>query len=292
MRGITTSLLALGLAAAAPAAAIAQSKNEQPTKADAQAEPSEKEVAAMMQSIFKVEPLTAEQQSRLPQAQKLIARIMPPGTMGKMLGGMYDKLVGPIMKMAGDASASDAARELGVEAEELELEDEEAARILAILDPVWKERQEAEMAAMQRAMSAVMTAMEPGMRKGMSEAYAIAFTSAELTDIDRFFATPSGATYAAKSYALASDPRLMAAAMEGLPQMMAQFKTMEEETKAASAKFPPRRGYADLTPAQREEIAKLTGLQQGTIREGMERASAERAKKQSLEDYVEDIRDE
>lgn len=188
-------------------------------------------------------------------------------------------MLGPIMAMAGEASASDVARELGVEVEDLTLEDDEAARIVAILDPVWKERQEAEMAAIQRTMSTVMTAMEPGMRKGMAEAYAIAFSAAELADIDRFFATPSGATYAEKSYALASDPRLMAAAMEGLPQMMAQFKAMEEEAKAASAKFPPRRGYADLTSAQREEITRLTGLQQGAIREGMDRAAAERAKK-------------
>lgn len=281
-----TGLLTLSLAAAVPTAAEAgQTTNEQTTsKAESQGEPSEQEVAAIMQSIFKVEPLSAEQQARLPQAQKLIARIMPPGTMGKMLGGMYDKLLGPVMAMAGEASSSDVARELGVTGEELELADGEAARIIAILDPVWKERQEAEMAAMQRAMSTVMTALEPGMRKGMAEAYAIAFTASELTDIDRFFATPSGASYAEKSYALASDPRLIATAMEGLPQMMAQFKTMEEETKAASAKFPPRRGYADLTPAQRAEIARLTGLQQGAIREGMDRAAAERAKKDAGSD--------
>lgn len=275
MRGTTTGLLALGLAAMVPTAANAgQAKNETTASRE---EPSEAEVADLMKAMFKVEPLTAEQQARLPQAEKLIARIMPPGTMGKMMGGMYDKLLGPIMAMAGEASSSDVARELGVDAEELELEDGEAARIVAILDPVWKERQEAEMAAMQRAMSSVMTAMEPGMRKGMSEAYAIAFTAAELTDIDRFFATPSGATYAEKSYALASDPRLMAAAMEGLPQMMAQFKTMEEEAKAASAKFPPRRSYGDLSAGQRQEIARLTGLGQDTIREGMDRVAAERA---------------
>ena len=248
-----------------------------PAAKDAE-KPSEKDMAALMQAMFKVEPLTAEQSSRLPQAEKLVARIMPPGTMGQVMGGMYDKMLGPIMAMARQVSSGDIAHELGVDPETIDLDDEEAARIAAILDPMWKERREAEMAGVQRAMSSVMSAMEPGMRKGMAEAYAINFTATELADIDRFFTTPSGAAYARKSYALASDPRLIAASMEALPAMMAQMQAIKEEADAASAKFPPRRSFADLTPAQRAEIARITGLQQGAIREGMERAAAERSK--------------
>lgn len=266
------------IVAGAVAALMTLPAQAQAPDAPAAEKPAEQEAAAMMQALFKAEPLTAEQRTRLPQAEKLVARIMPPGTMSQVMGGMYDKLLGPIMAKAGEASSGDIARELGVDPDKLALEDDEAARLAAILDPAWKERREAEMAAVQRAMTTMMTAMEPGMRRGMAEAYAVSFTAAELADIDRFFATQTGAAYAKKSYALASDPRLVAASLEALPQMMAQMKAMEEEAKAASAKFPPRRAYADLTPAQRSEIAKLTGLQQGAIREGMERAAAERAK--------------
>lgn len=277
MRRLIAAFFAAGLIAAAPAAA--QDKNAKPS-----AQESGEAVAEMMRSMFKVEPLTAEQQARLPQAEKLVARIMPPGTMAQVMGGMFDKMLGPIMTMAGQASSSEVARELGVEAGDIQLENAEVARVAAILDPVWKERREAEMAAVQRMMGTVMTTMEPGMRKGMSEAYAINFTAAELADIERFFTTPSGATFARKSYALASDPRLIAASMEALPQMMAQMKVMEEEAKAATAGFPPRRSYADLTSAQRDEIARLTGLKQDAIREGMDRAAAERARKEAGED--------
>lgn len=282
MKGSIAALLGAGLMLLSVPAA-AQEKNAKPTEQE-----TGEAVAEMMKSMFKVEPLTTEQQTRLPQAQALVARIMPPGTMNQIMGGMFDKFLGPMMSMAGEASSSDVARELGVEGEELELEDEQAAQIAAILDPVWKERREAEMAAMQQAMSTVMTAMEPSMRKGMSEAYAIAFTSAEMTDIDRFFATPSGASFARKSYALASDPRILSASMESLPQMMAQFKVMEEDMKAVSAKFPARRSYADLSPAQRDEIAKATGLSQDEIEAGMARAEAERAKKEAGEDEADE----
>lgn len=276
MRIWIAALLSAGLLSAVPLSA--QEKNTPSAPAD---KPTGDEVAAMMRSMFKVEPLTAEQQARLPQAEALIARIMPPGTMNEIMGGMYDKLLGPIMEMAGEASSEDIARELGVDTDSFELEDAEAARIAAILDPVWKERREAETAAVQRAMSTVMTAMEPGMRKGMAEAYAVAFTSAEMADIEAFFITPSGASFARKSFALASDPRIIAASMEALPAMMAQMKAMEDAAKAATAKLPPRRGYADLTPAQRSEIARLTGLEPSVIREGMERAAAERAERET-----------
>ena len=70
--------------------------------------------------------------------------------------------------------------------------------------------------------------------------------------------------------------------MEALPAMMAQMKAMEDAVKTATAKLPPRRSYADLTPAQRTEIARLTGLEASAIREGMERAAAERAEKEAV----------
>lgn len=274
--------MALGLIVAALPLAAQEPASERKMTTRA-ADTSEKDVAAMMQAMFKLEPLNPDQQSRLPQAEKLIARIMPPGTMAQVMGGMYDKMLAPMMAMAGEPSSSEIAGELGVDPDDLDLEADEVARIAAILDPAWKERRKAETAAMQRAMTTAMTALEPGMRKGMAEAYAINFTSAELTDIDRFFSTPSGASFARKSYALASDPRLIAASIEGLPQLMAQMKAMEQDMKAAAAPFPPRRGYADLSAAQRDELARLTGLQQDAIREGMERVAAERAAKDQPE---------
>lgn len=242
----------------------------------------------MMKTLFQVEPLTPGQRALLPQAEAVVARIMPPGTMQDVMGGMYEKLLGPMMAMAGEPSSSEIARELGAEPDSIELDQAEAAEIAGLLDPAWKQRRELEGAAVQRAMTAAMSAMEPGMRKGLSEAYAANFTAAELSDIDRFFATPSGAAFARKSYALASDPRLMAAGMDGLPAMMGQMKAMEEEVRTATARLPARRGYADLTAPQRATIARLTGLGQGALREGMERAAAERVQKDAGAEWDED----
>lgn len=257
---------------------LAAQEDSPATEESQKADPGEEAVAAMM-AMFKAEPLTADQLARLPKAQALVARIMPPGTMDQMMGGMFDKMLGPMMALQAEPSSREIAEELGVEPEELELGDEDAAQAAAILDPAWKTRREREMAAVQKAVRVAMTAMEPAMRKGLAEAYAVAFTDTELNDIDAFFATPSGASYARKSYALASDPRIMAASFEAMPAMMAQMAVMEQEVKSATADLPPRRGYGDLSVAQRATLADLTGLSQDEIREGMAEAARKRAPK-------------
>lgn len=244
-------------------------------------EPSEADVMRMMQTLFQVEPLTAEQRARLPQAEAVIARMMPPGSLQQVMGGMFDKIMGPLGTLGSEVDSDTIAEELGSDEAAIDLSDEDAARIGAILDPARVQRQEAEMAATQKVMNAAMTAMEPGMRKGMAEAYAATFTTTELTDIEQFFTTPSGNAFATKSYALASDPRIMAAAMEGMPVMMAEMKAVEADIKAAQARLPARRSYADLSAQQRAEIARLTGLSQDAIEAGMARAEAKRVKADS-----------
>lgn len=282
MRTTTIALIA-GLAALAGQPALAAqdtpSKNTAAVSAPEgqDGEPSEADVMRMMQTLFQVEPLTAEQRARLPQAEAVIARMMPPGSLQQVMGGMFDKIMGPLGTLGSEVDSDTIAKELGAEEEAIDLSGEDAVRIGAILDPARAQRQEAEMAATQKVMKAAMTAMEPGMRKGMAEAYAATFTTIELTDIERFFTTPSGNAFATKSYALASDPRIMAAAMEGVPLMMTEMKAVEADIKATQARLPARRRYADLSAQQRAEIARLTGLNQDAIEAGMARAEAKRA---------------
>lgn len=262
-----TGLLAATLLLTSPLAA-------QPATNGAPGAKAEAEIAAGLAAMFKVDPLTAEQKARLPQAEALIAQIMPPGTLDQMMGAMYDKMLGPIMALASSPGSAQIARELGVEDPAFELDDAEAAKVAQILDPVWKERGEREMTALQAAMGKAMRAMEPPMRKGMAEAYAATFTSAELTDIASFFATPSGMSYARKSYALASDPRIMAASMEAMPALLAEMKAAEAVVKSATADLPPKRGYDDFTPAERAALTRATGLSPAQLREGMARAAS------------------
>lgn len=261
------------LALATPLALLASPLAANDADPDAEREA---EAMAALSQMFVAEPLTPEQQARLPLAQALVEQIMPPGTMNEVMGGMFDNMLGPLMEMAATAGPS-VNRMVGYSAQELGVSEATAAEIAAIVDPLWQERRTREMSLLQDAMAKVLTDMEPAMRMGMSEAYAVHFTRDELTDISAFFATESGATYARKSYALSSDPRIMSATMSQMPAMMGRLKQMEEDAKVIVAELGEKKTFDTLTGAEKRRLMELTGLSEAELRSGMEAAAAAEA---------------
>jgi len=261
---IAAGVGALTLALACPAAAQDEEAGE---------EAGEEFVGALM-GLFAPEPLTPEQEERLPAAQAIVGKIVPPGTMGDMMNSMFSGLLDPIMALETLPSSTDAAKKLGLDPFDLELDDEQSAEILAMLDPAWRERREIELAATKAGVGKMMTAMEPAVREAMAQLYAINFTVGELSDIDAFFSTPSGATYARKSFTMASDPRMAGVMMQSMPAMMGSFAEIEADMATAVAGLPPERTFADLDAAQLARLAELTGLDHAAIEEGMARAAA------------------
>lgn len=263
-------LSAAGLAALTLASAplAAQASDEQvDLAADATvAEDDEmQQTMAMLGSMFPVEPLTAEQDVRLPQARRIIDRMIPEGALGEMMGSMFDKMLGPIMAAADAPAARVVAEGIGAGAETLDLSPEQAAEVAALFDPVYAERHERESALLPGLMRDMMTVMEPTMRKAMSELYAINFSQRELDDIEAFFQTESGTSYARKSFTMSSDPRIISATMEAMPQMMGAFASMEEKIAQASADLPAKRSFADLSAAEQARVAELTGYSADAI---------------------------
>lgn len=238
-----------------PAAAAAQDAAD--TTAD---------TAAMEQALsaiagtFAVEPLTPEQESRLPLARSVVERIMPPGTLGEMMGSMFDNMLGPLEALSQPRPIAVVAEQLGYPEAELPLDDEQAAIAAAIFDPAWDERRQRQAEALPLAMGNLMNVMEPAMRRAMTELYAVHFSDGELADIAAFFATTSGATYARQSYALASDPRLLTAVFSEMPAFMGGMMTMQQQLEEATADLPPARTLAELTPNERKRLADMLGM--------------------------------
>ena len=255
----------------------------------AQEESEEQDLLGAMMSLFAPPALTAEEEARVPAAQAVVAKVVPPGTMGEMMSAMFDGFLGPLAELEAKPSSDQAAKQLGFEPGEIELDSEQSAEVLALLDPVWRERQERTIAATKSAVGKMMTAMEPAMREAMTQLYAVNFSAGELADIDAFFSTPSGAAYARKSFTMASDPRMAGAMMQAIPDMMGPLAEIETDMAAAIADLPPARTYADLDAEQRERLAALTGLDQAAIEEGMARAAAEEDDDSgNWEDYEDD----
>ena len=253
MKKIVNAMAAAALVCAVPAAA-----QEDPEHSQSAMSPGElDEFAGMMASLFQTEPLTEEQNARLPAAQAVVGEMMPDGFYGEMMAGMMDKMLRPMLTMFSQPEFVLGAR-LTVDAEAIEaLEEAEQAELTAMLDPAYQARGDAMVAVLTSRMGGMFTAMEGPMREGLSKAYAVRFDDAQLADIAAFFATPTGGEYARESMALFADPQVMQASMQALPAMMSGFGDIESAMREAMTALPAERGYDDLTEAQCERMAEL-----------------------------------
>lgn len=253
MKKIVNAMAAAALVCAVPAAA-----QEDPEHSESAMSPGDlDEFAGMMAGLFQTEPLTEEQNARLPAAQAVVGEMMPDGFYGEMMAGMMDKMLRPMLTMFSQPEFVLGAR-LTVDAEAIEaLEEAEQAELTAMLDPAYQARGDAMVAVLTSRMGGMFTAMEGPMREGLTKAYAVRFDDAQLADIATFFATPTGGEYARESMALFADPQVMQASMQALPAMMSGFGDIESAMREAMAALPAERGYGDLTEAQRERMAEL-----------------------------------
>jgi len=217
-------------------------------------------LAKMMGGIFQTEPLTAEEEARLPQAEALVGTMMPEGFYGTMMSDMMDKIMRPMMSMFTQPKFVLAGR-LEIDEERIDaLDEEQRAELASLLDPGYAERADAIIAVMTDKMGGAFSVMEKPMRKGLSKAYAVRFDENQLADIAAFFATPTGEIYAREQMALFADPQVMQSSMQALPAIMGSFGDMETAMTEAMATLPAERSYADLTEAQRARMAELLGV--------------------------------
>lgn len=264
--------LGTSLVLAAPLPALAQAET---TPSAEQAEADEMQQAiAMLGAMFPAEPLSAEQEARLPQAQRIIARMIPEGTLAEMMGSMFDKMLGPVMQMGESPAIGTVSKAIGLSARELDLTAEQSEELAGIFDPAWAERQKREIAMFPGMMTDMMNAMEPGMRKAMAELYAINFSPTELAEIEAFFLTETGASYARKSFTMSSDPRIISATMDAVPAMMGTIGALEQKLSDATADLPAQRGFADLSGAEQARVAALTGYAVEDIKANLDAAGS------------------
>ncbi|MGH6617717.1 DUF2059 domain-containing protein [Sphingomonas sp.] len=228
MTGMLKSALLFALMAPAPLAA-----QTTPSAAPVPAPPSSEQPL--------LAPIDTE---RLAAARPVIERIWPLGTyerlmrttldqtVGNMMSGMYGMKMDDIAAtMPDDEKAKDAARKGKTLGEAMKAD-----------DPYFEERMRISMRVMADEMSRIMTDAEPEVREALTKSYARRFTVAELGDLDRFFATPTGTAYARDSMLLMMGPDMMHAMQAFAPRMMKEMPAMTAKIEAATKHLPPARG--------------------------------------------------
>ena len=183
--------------------------------------------------------------ARLALAKVTVDAIWPMGTYERLMNDMMANMQDSIMGRMLDSTASD----LGIETEN---DDGKTLRQrIAEKDPHFEERMRITNQVMGDEMIRVFGKMEPKLREGLANAYARRFTVAELTEINRFFSSPAGASYARQSMELMTDKELMAEMMSAGPEFMKEMPAIIEKLKKATAHLPE--------PPKAEEEAEEEG---------------------------------
>jgi Uncharacterized protein conserved in bacteria (DUF2059) len=232
-------LIPLALLAAGPTAALAQDG-----AATATATPAPPPIAA----------------DRLAAARTTVNAVFPKGTYARLMEQAMGGTLNTLMGSLGDLPARDLVAATGVAGTDLEnLGDATLKEMLAILDPAYEQRMTITMKAMTGQMTELMSEFEPAFQDGLARAYARRFDTAQLGELNRFFATPTGAAYASESMMLFMDPEVMSKMTELMPALLERMPRIIEGMTAATANLPQPRKVGDLTPEERAKLEALMG---------------------------------
>lgn len=218
------------------------------------------EAFAMFGDLFVAEPLDAEQQARLPLAQKMTDQVFPEGSFSVVM----EQGMAPMMTAMMGAATSDPRTQLaqltGLAPDDLgEVTDENARAALDVLDPQYAARNERVGEILVEMMNDMFAALEPAYRDALSRAFAVRFESDEMEELLVFFDTPVGGKFARESILVQYDPQMMAmmeamgpAMGEVLPKMLGSIAEMAED-------YPDGRIFNELSEAERARISALLG---------------------------------
>lgn len=277
------SLALAGAAAIVPVQAYAAPTSAQVETADAQdsamndaalAEAKAKmqkeidEAIKLVEKIFEVDKLPPVDPARLALARQTTGALIPSGSLEKMLDNMYGKIFKAVMEQAGGMSDMMLSIKTGVDSETIAaLDADTKAKIVNILDPNRKAREEQVMAVVKPLISEVLRDLEAPMRDGMAHAYSRKFTAAHLGDMNSFFATPAGSAFAGEWMALQADPEVMIAMIKAVPPLIEKFIGRAPELEGKFKALPKERGLADLNDAELSSLAKLMKVDVATLKE-------------------------
>jgi hypothetical protein len=206
--------------------------------------------------------------ARVSAARPVVDKLFPVGTYRRMMGGtmskMMDSMVGGMMKMP----IAEIVRISGVPANQLSAMNEASLEeISVIVDPHFRERMKLSMDAMMSSMADLMDGFEPNVRNALTRAYARKFDTRQLGEINAFFATPTGDSFASDYMSMMMDPDIISEMQALMPQMVKAIPDMAAKAKKATESLPPPRKINDLSQAEKNKLAQLLGIKTSDLKD-------------------------
>jgi hypothetical protein len=209
--------------AASPPPVVAVPKVKSPPKLDA--------IFGIFDKLFPPQP--EPDPARLSLARTSAAAMWPEGSYGKMMTGFMGGVVDHAMQLKGSDFAAIAGKPEKASAHDLSIHDQAAAK-----DPYFDQRVAAIRAVVAEEFGKVSTVVDPRMREGLARAMARRFDAQQLNDINRFFATPAGRSFAGQYLQLWVDPDTIRSIFASMPELFKLMPEMQAKIKAADDRFP------------------------------------------------------
>lgn len=226
------------------------------------------EAIALIEKMFDTSSLPPIDPARLTLAQQTTAALIPTGSIEKMVDNLYGKMFKTIMGEFGGQSDLTLSIQTGVESEQIaKLDEATKGKVADMFDPHREEREEQITKVIKPLISEVLGDMEPPMRSGLAKAYARKFTGAQLTDINGFLATPTGALYANEWMALQADPEVMLAVIKAVPPLITKFIDRAPELEKDFKDLPKEKQLSDFDDKELGKLAKLMKVDVKVLKE-------------------------
>jgi hypothetical protein len=178
--------------------------------------------------------------ARLALAGTTVEHLWPLGTYARMMGSSMDRMMDSMMASMFDLKMGDVGAAAGAsDKKDPGLRNMTMREAMAKADPHFQERMKITNRVMMNEMIPVMSRIEPDLRSALARVYARKFTSEQLADLNRFFATPSGRLYAAESMMLYVEPEVMGLMGKFAPEFMKAMPDIMAKVQAATAHLPP-----------------------------------------------------
>jgi hypothetical protein len=192
---------------------------------------------AMMGAIDKMFPPQPEPDpARLALARMAVQPMWPDGAYARMMSGFMNNIVNGLMQMKKSDLTPIATK--GKTAANTTEDNQTIHDKAAAKDPYFDQRMAAIRGVIDEEIGKMSTVIDPRMREGLARAMARRFDARQLTDIDAFFATPSGHALATQYMQLWADPDTLRSMIGAFPEMMKLMPDAMQKIKAVNEKFP------------------------------------------------------
>jgi hypothetical protein len=175
---------------------------------------------------------------RLVLARTTAGRLFPDGTYQRLMQSSLDMMTEQMVGAMLDMKVEDIVPP-GTEGQDPAQAGKTLREAASEADPHFMERMRITNKVMFEEIIPIFSRMEPDVREALARAYARRYDAAQLTEMNRFFATPAGSAWAADSMLIWMDPEIMGLMTGVAPEMMKQMPAIMEKVQAATAHLPP-----------------------------------------------------